>query len=70
MTEAQSFRNDTLGKDIQAILWEIVVVEKDNLMDTVIKDGFAKYEDVYANVSAGKRPPNNSWKNIIKFPLI
>ncbi|MDQ3321168.1 MAG: hypothetical protein M3525_01730 [Acidobacteriota bacterium] len=36
LTEAQSFRNDTLGKDIQAILWEIVVVEKDNLMNTVI----------------------------------
>jgi D-xylose transport system substrate-binding protein len=57
LTQAQNFKNDTLGKDIQAILLEIVVVDKDNLMTTVIKDGFAKYEDVYANVPADKRPP-------------
>jgi len=57
LTEAQTFRNDTLGKDIKAILLEIVVVNKDNLMTTVVKDGYAKYEDVYANVPADKRPP-------------
>ncbi|MDQ3710644.1 MAG: substrate-binding domain-containing protein [Acidobacteriota bacterium] len=57
LTQAQNFKNDTLGKDIQAILLEIVVVDKDNLMTTVIKDGFAKYEDVYANVPTDKRPP-------------
>jgi D-xylose transport system substrate-binding protein len=33
------------------------VVDRDNLMTTVIKDGYAKYEDVYANVPADKRPP-------------
>lgn len=57
LTEAQPFKNDTLGKDIPAILLEIVVVDKDNLMTTVVKDGYAKYEDVYANVPADKRPP-------------
>ena len=56
-TGAQPFKNDTLGKDILAILLEIIVVDKDNLMTTVIKDGYAKYEDVYANVPADKRPP-------------
>jgi len=56
LTDAKPFRNDALGKDIPAILLEIVVVDKDNLMTTVIKDGFAKYEDVYANVPADKRP--------------
>ncbi len=57
LTGAQPFRNDALGKDIQAILLEIIVVDKDNLMTTVVKDGYAKYEDVYANVPADKRPP-------------
>jgi len=57
LTEAKPFTNAKLGKDIPAILLEIVVVDKDNLMTTVIKDGFAKYEDVYANVPADQRPP-------------
>jgi D-xylose transport system substrate-binding protein len=50
------FRNDTLGKDVPAILLEVKVVDKDNLMTTVIKDGFAKYEEVYANVPEADRP--------------
>lgn len=57
ITDAKPFRNDSIGKDIPAILLEITVVDKDNLMTTVIKDGYAKYEDVYANVPADKRPP-------------
>lgn len=50
------FRNDALGKDVPAILLEVLVVDKDNLMTTVIKDGFAKYDDVYANVPEADRP--------------
>jgi D-xylose transport system substrate-binding protein len=50
------FRNDTLGKDIPAILLEVQVVDKSNLMDTVIKDGYAKFEDVYKNVPEADRP--------------
>ncbi len=57
LTEAKPFKNDTLGKDIQAILLEVAVVDKDNLMTTVIKDGYAKYDEVYKNVPADKRPP-------------
>lgn len=57
LADAKPFRNDALGKDIPAILLDITVVTKDNLMSTVIKDGFAKYEDVYANVPADQRPP-------------
>jgi D-xylose transport system substrate-binding protein len=57
LADAKPFRNDALGKEIPAILLEIVVVDKDNLMTTVIKDGYASYEDVYANVPADKRPP-------------
>ncbi len=54
--EAKMFRNDNIGKEIPAILLEVQVVDKDNLMTTVIKDGFSKFEDVYANVPADQRP--------------
>lgn len=57
LTEAKPFPNAELGKDIPAILLEVVVVDKENLMTTVIKDGFATYEDVYANVPEAQRPP-------------
>jgi D-xylose transport system substrate-binding protein len=56
LTGATMFKNDTIGKEIPAILLEVQVVDKNNLMDTVIKDGYAKYEDVYANVPEGERP--------------
>jgi D-xylose transport system substrate-binding protein len=41
---------------VPAILLEVTTVDKDNLMDTVIKDGYAKYEDVYRNVPEADRP--------------
>jgi D-xylose transport system substrate-binding protein len=56
LAEAKPFMNDTLKKEIPAILLEVMVVDINNLMTTVIKDGFAKFEDVYANVDPEKRP--------------
>ncbi len=56
LDNAVSFHNDAIDKDIRAILLEVVVVDKGNLMDTVIKDGYAKYEDVYKNVPEADRP--------------
>ena len=50
------FHNDAISKDVPAILLEVTVVDKSNLMDTVIKDGYAKYEDVYKNVPEADRP--------------
>ncbi|MCA1638365.1 MAG: substrate-binding domain-containing protein [Acidobacteria bacterium] len=50
------FTNETVGKQIPAILLEVQVVDKDNLMTTVIKDNYAKFEDVYANVPESERP--------------
>jgi D-xylose transport system substrate-binding protein len=41
---------------VQSILLEVTTVDKDNLMTTVIKDGYAKFEDVYKNVPADQRP--------------
>lgn len=56
LAEAKPFMNDNLKKEISAILLEVTVVDKDNLLTTVIKDGFVTFEDVYANVPADKRP--------------
>lgn len=54
---ASSFKNDQIGgKEVPAILLEVKVVDKDNLMQTVIADNYAKYEDVYRNVPEGERP--------------
>jgi len=54
--DTKPFHNDAINKDIPAILLEVTVVDKSNLMDTVIKDGYAKYEDVYKNVPESERP--------------
>lgn len=54
--ESESFTNDAIRKDIQAILLPITVVDKDNLMNTVVKDGWITYDDLFANVPEDKRP--------------
>ena len=54
--DSKPFMNDAIKKEIGAILLEVTAVEKSNLMDTVIKDGYAKYEDVYKNVPEADRP--------------
>lgn len=56
LTDAKPFMNDNIKKEIPAILLEIAVVDKEGLMSTVIKDGYAKFEDVYKNVPADQRP--------------
>lgn len=56
LPEAKGFKVDTLPKEVPAILYEPVVVTKDNLMTTVIKDGYAGFENVYKNVPADQRP--------------
>ena len=54
--DTKPFMNDAIGKEVQAILLEVISVDKSNLMDTVIKDGYAKYEDVFRNVPENERP--------------
>jgi D-xylose transport system substrate-binding protein len=57
LNEASPFMNDAIKKEIPAILLEVQVVDINNLMTTVIKDNYARYDDVYANVPQDKRPP-------------
>lgn len=54
--DTKPFMNDVIGKEVPAILLEVVTVDKANLMDTVIKDGYAKFDDVYKNVPEADRP--------------
>jgi D-xylose transport system substrate-binding protein len=42
-------------KDVPSLLQEPKVLDKSNVMDTVIKDGYHKLEDVYKNV------PKDQW---------
>lgn len=54
--DTKPFMNDVLKKEVPSILLEVTSVDRDNLMATVIKDGFAKYEDVYKNIPESDRP--------------
>ena len=52
--------NDAINngkKDVPSILQEPMVADKSNLVQTVIKDGYHKLEDVYKNV------PKEQWPN-------
>jgi len=43
-------------KEVSSINLPIVAVDKSNILDTVIADGFHSFEDVYKNVPADQRP--------------
>lgn len=58
--ETESFKSDSMNKDVRAILLEVIVVDKDNLLDTVVKDGWISFEELYQNVPADKRPQKSS----------
>lgn len=59
--ETKPFKNDAMaGREIPAILLEVTSVDKSNLMDTVIRDGYAKFEDVYKNVPEAERPKRST----------
>ena len=42
--------------DVPSLLFEPMVLDKDNVMQTVIKDGYQKLEDVYKNVTKDQWP--------------
>lgn len=45
-----------VNKMIPTLFYDPVVVDKNNILDTVIKDGYQKFEDVYKNVPPEQRP--------------
>jgi len=42
---------------VPAVLYDVVTVTKDNIVDTVIRDGQASYDDVYRSLPETQRPP-------------
>lgn len=54
--DTKPFRNEAIGVDVPSILLEVITVERGNLVDTVIKDGYASYDDVFKNVAENNRP--------------
>jgi D-xylose transport system substrate-binding protein len=43
--------------DVPTILVNVVALTRDNMLQTVVHDGFHGYDDVYRGVSADRRPP-------------
>ncbi|QPA33116.1 D-xylose ABC transporter substrate-binding protein [Thermaerobacillus caldiproteolyticus] len=43
--------------DVPFIKLDPIMVDKENVIDTVVKDGFHSYDDVYKNVPESQRPP-------------
>lgn len=42
--------------DVPAALFDVVTVTRDNIVDTVIADGFHRYEDVFGDLPADPKP--------------
>ena len=50
----QTVNNGTI--DVPSVLSDVVTVTKDNIVDTVIKDGLHSFDDVYRGVPEAQRP--------------
>jgi D-xylose transport system substrate-binding protein len=42
---------------VPSVLFDVVTVTRDNIVDTVVRDGQASYDDVYRGIPDGERPP-------------
>jgi D-xylose transport system substrate-binding protein len=43
-------------KDVPSVLVEVIAVDKNNMVDTVVQDKFHGYEEIYRNIPEGERP--------------
>jgi D-xylose transport system substrate-binding protein len=43
--------------EVPAVLYDVVTVTRDNIIDTVVRDGQASYDDVYRGIPDSQRPP-------------
>jgi D-xylose transport system substrate-binding protein len=43
--------------EVPAVLYDVVTVTRDNIVDTVVRDGQASYDDVYRGIPDSQRPP-------------
>ena len=51
----QTVNNGTI--DVPAVLFDVVTVTRENIVDTVVRDGLAGYDEVYRGVPEARRPP-------------
>nr|WP_144528412.1 substrate-binding domain-containing protein [Peribacillus simplex] len=49
-------KTDNGTKEVPSVLIDVQTITKENMMDTIIKDGFHKMEDVYKNVPKSEWP--------------
>jgi D-xylose transport system substrate-binding protein len=49
--------DENLKGDVPCNFLKVISVDKDNVFEEVVKSGFQKYDDVYKDIPAGKRPP-------------
>ena len=52
-----SHRVDNGRRAVPAVLFDVVTVTADNVVETVVRDGQATFDDVYRGVPAERRPP-------------
>lgn len=48
---------DNGRRPVPAMLYDVVTVTRENIVDTVVRDGQASYDDVYRGVADDERPP-------------
>ena len=56
-TMAELTNDKSKTGDVMAYFLPVVQVTKDNVYDLIVKSGFQKYDDVYRDIPADKRPP-------------
>jgi D-xylose transport system substrate-binding protein len=42
---------------VPSVLYDVVTVTRDNMLETVVRDGQASYDDVYRGIPQAQRPP-------------
>jgi D-xylose transport system substrate-binding protein len=43
--------------EVPSVLYDVVTVTRDNIVDTVVRDGQASYDEVYRGIPEAERPP-------------
>jgi D-xylose transport system substrate-binding protein len=56
-TMAELTNNQQMTGNVQALFLPVQQVNKDNVFDLCVKNGFQKYEDVYRDIPDAQRPP-------------
>jgi D-xylose transport system substrate-binding protein len=56
-TMAELTNDKSKTGNVMADFLPVVQVTKDNVFDLIVKSGFQKYDDVYRDIPADKRPP-------------